>query len=67
MSGDAAADAGCKPAEDEGERLVAVQAEAIGARRDIVIADRAKTAAEMRAEQPQLHQRQRTMTAKLNQ
>jgi len=53
-----AADAGCEPAEDERERLVAVQAEAIGARRNIVVADGAEAAAEMRAEQACLEQRQ---------
>ena len=58
MRGDAAADAGGEAAEDEGQRLVAVEAEAVGARRHVVVADGAKAAAEMRAEQPHLQQRQ---------
>ena len=53
-----AADAGGEAAEGEGQRLVAVQADAIGARRDVVVADGAQAAAEMRAEQPRLQQRQ---------
>ena len=58
MRGDAAADAGGKAAEDERQRFVAVEAEAIGARGDVVVADGAKAAAEMRAEQASLQQRQ---------
>ena len=58
MGSDAAADARGEPAENEGQCLVAVQRKTIGARRNVVIANRAKAATEMRTEQPDLHQRE---------
>ena len=40
-----------KPRDAEGERLVAVEPDAVAARGDVVVADRAQAAPEMRAEQ----------------
>ena len=57
MSRDAAADARGEAAENEGQCLIAIEAETIGPCRDIVIANGAKTAADMRAEQPHLQKR----------
>ena len=62
MRGDRAADAGGEPAESEGQRLVAVETNAIGARRDIVVADRAQGAAEMRARAAAPAERQQIAT-----
>ena len=61
------ADAGGEAAEDEGQRLVAVQAEPVGARGDVVLADGAQAAAEMRAEQAPLQQRQHDQHGEANQ
>ena len=58
MGGDAAADARSEPAENERQCLIAIEAETIGARRNIVIANGAKTAADMRTEQPHLQKRE---------
>ena len=54
-----AADARDEPAEREGESLVAIQADPVGARRDVVVANGTEGAAEMRTQQPLLQQAQR--------
>ena len=58
MRRDAAADARSESAENEGQCLIAIEAETIGARGDIIVANGAKTAADMRTEQPHLQQRE---------
>ena len=51
------------PATREGEALVAIERDAVAARRHVVVADRAQGAPEMRAEQPVLQQRQHDQRA----
>ena len=55
---DRAADAADEARDDEGQRLVAVEVDAVGAGGDVVLADRAPGATEVRAEQARLHQRE---------
>ena len=68
MRGEGAAHAGGEAADGEGQRLVAVEADAVGARGHLVVAHGAAAAAEMRAQQPPLQRAPATTrTASANQ
>src|SRR5579883_171865 len=59
VGGDRAADAGAEAAEGEGQPLIAVELDPIGARGDLVLAHGAQRSAEMRIQEPRLQRRQR--------
>ena len=58
MRRDRAADAGAEAGEGEGERLVARDLDAMRTRGDLVLAQRPQRAADVRAGEPRLQQRE---------